>query len=120
MGPHTMTTEKHSEKIKKSSRGGARRGAGRKPGSTNKVTAVALLEAIEKLDKPFEQGLAEDYIRARLGDDRNLVQKYQAMIVNKCIADKTEVDLTTAGQAIIPTLVFQPARLPDWSNDPKD
>lgn len=115
-----MTTEKDSKKIKRSTRGGARPGAGRPAGSTNKVTAQALLSAIEQLDKPFEQGLAEDYVRARLGDDRNLVQKYQAMIVNKCIADKTELDLTAAGQAIIPTLVFQPARLPDWDNDPKD
>ena len=74
--------------------GGARSGAGRPRGSPNKITGSTLLAAIAERDVPFAQGLAEDYIAARSGDDRHLVLKYQQMIMNKVIADKVEVDVT--------------------------
>jgi hypothetical protein len=116
-----MTTEKHSEKTKKSSRGGARANAGRRPGSTNKLSGEAILAAVSAtLGVPYAEQLSQNYLKCIAENDKAMVAKYDQMFLNKVVADKTEVDLTTAGQAIIPTLVFQPARLPDWSNDPKD
>ncbi len=88
---------------KKSGPGGARAGAGRKKGTPNKYSAISLLEEIKKADKPFEVGLAEDYANARRTDDKYLVQKYQAMILNKVVPDKSEVDMTSNGETVTST-----------------
>ena len=91
-----MPTEQITEQTEviKGKNGGVRPGAGRPKGSPNKITGSTLLAAIAERDVPFAQGLAEDYIAARSGDDRHLVLKYQQMIMNKVIADKVEVDVT--------------------------
>lgn len=77
---------------------------GRPKGSGNKISGQAILDAIAAVDVPFEVGLANDYLRARMGDDRQLVAKYQQMILNKVVADKAEVDLTSGGGPIVPVL----------------
>jgi hypothetical protein len=99
---------------KKSGPGGARPGAGRKKGTPNKYSAISLLEEITKADKPFEVGLAEDYANARKGDDKHLIHKYQSMLLNKIVPDRTAVDMTTAGQALGVHLTFAPKSLDDW------
>lgn len=101
-----------------SSRGGPRPNSGRIPGSKNKISAKAILAEIEQRDVPFEQGLAEDYIRARRGDDLNIIVKYQQMLLNKVIADKTELDVTSGGEPFKAIFTFQPVELPDWRSAP--
>lgn len=100
----------------KKKRGGARPGGGRKKGSTQKLSAQTILAAIEQADKPFAEGFAEDYHAARMGDDKHLLQKYQSMILNKVIADKQEVDVTTLGQSLHNNFTFPTVELSDWQN----
>ena len=97
-------------------RGGARVGGGRKKGSTQKLSAQTILANIEKYDKPFAEGFAEDYHNARMGDDKHLVQKYQSMILNKVVADKQEIDHTTLGQSLHNNFTFPGIELSDWQN----
>ena len=103
--------------IKKKGPGGARPGAGRKKGVTQKLSAQTILAAIEKTDKPFAVGFAEDYHNARMGDDKHLLQKYQSMILNKVVADKQEIDVTTLGQSMHNNFNFPAVELSDWSTE---
>jgi hypothetical protein len=102
----------------KGKHGGARPGGGRKKGVTQKLSAQTILAAIENKDKPFAEGFAEDYHNARMGDDKHLLQKYQSMILNKVVADKQEIDVTTMGQSLNNNFVFPTKELPDWSTLP--
>jgi hypothetical protein len=99
-------------------RGGARVGGGRRKGSTQKLSAQTILAAIEDKDKPFAEGFAEDYHNARMGDDKHLLQKYQSMILNKVVADKQEIDVTTLGQSLNNNFVFPTKELSDWKEIP--
>lgn len=99
----------------KKGRGGARPNSGRKLGSTQKLSAQSLLDAIEKQDVPFAEGLAQDYAKARMGDDKHLVQKYQQMFLGKVLAEKVETDITSNGQTMGVQLVFNPVELPEWN-----
>lgn len=105
-----------TQTVKKKS-GGARPGAGRKKGVTQKLSAQTILAAIEHKDKPFAEGFAEDYHNARMGDDKHLLQKYQSMILNKVIADKQEIDVTTLGESLHNNFTFPTVELPDWSTE---
>ena len=102
---------------KKKGRGGARPNSGRKVGSTVKLSAADLLAEIERQDKPFAEGLAEDYIRARQSGDTNLVQRYQQMFLSKVLADKQEVDMTSNGQTLVMGFNFPTTELPDWKDE---
>ena len=104
------------DEIKKKGRGGARVGGGRKKGSTQKLSAQTILAAIEQTDKPFAEGFAEDYHNARMGDDKHLLQKYQSMILNKVVADKQELDVTTLGQSLHNNFNFPAVELIDWQS----
>jgi hypothetical protein len=109
-----MELENQSSEIK-SSHGGARPGAGRKLGSTQKLSASTLLYEIEKQANgvPYETLLANDFIAARYSGDDTLIHKYHTMILSKVIADK--VDITTNGQALqAPQLNFGPKEIPDY------
>jgi hypothetical protein len=107
-----------TEEIKpKSKRGGARVGGGRKKGVTQKLSAQTILAAIENKDKPFAEGFAEDYHNARMGDDKHLLQKYQSMILNKVVADKQEIDVTTLGKSLHNNFTFPTVELSDWSTE---
>ena len=101
----------------KSKRGGVRPGGGRKKGSVQKLSAMTILQAIENKDKPFAEGFAEDYHNARMGDDKHLLQKYQSMILNKVVADKQEIDVTTLGQSMHNNFNFPAVELSDWSTE---
>jgi hypothetical protein len=104
------------DEIKKK-RGGARPGGGRKKGSTQKLSSQTILAAIEQIDKPFAEGFAEDYHAARMGADKHLLQKYQSMILNKVVADKQELDVTTLGQSLHNNFTFPTVELSDWQNN---
>jgi hypothetical protein len=101
----------------KKGRGGARANSGRKLGATQKLSATSLLDAIAKIDVPFEQGIAEDYLKARQSGDLHVIQKYQTMILSKVIADKQELDVTSNGQTLGANFSFPSKELPDWSNE---
>jgi hypothetical protein len=94
--------------------GGAQPGAGRKPGTTNKLSAVTLLNEIESKANglPYETILANDFLAARFSGDPLLIHKWHQLILSKVIADK--VDITTNGQSIQPTLNFAPKELPEY------
>lgn len=112
------TTEKQSEKpkVKASGRGGARKNSGRKVGSTQKLSGASILAAIADADVPFEIGLAEDYARARAQGDLMVVQRYQQMFLNKVVADKQEVDMTSNGQTMTMGFSFPTTELPEWND----
>ena len=119
-----LRTEKQTEPIennqiipKKKGRGGARANSGRKPGSVQKLSGAGILAAIAAIDVPFEQGLAEDYARARAEGDLHIVQRYQQMFLNKVVADKQELDVTSNGQTIGASFNFPTTELPEWQDD---
>jgi hypothetical protein len=93
--------------------GGARPGSGRKPGK-DKLSGAGILQAIANRDVPFEVGLAEDYAKARSSGDMHVIQKYQSMILNKVVADKQELDVTSNGLTIGASFVFPSLELSDW------
>ena len=75
-----MTTELNQKKSKPkvSSRGGARKGAGRPKGTRNKITVQDLLEAIDtQTGQPYEVLLIQDFIAARQGNDNGVVTSQQ-------------------------------------------
>ena len=102
---------------KKKGRGGARPNSGRKVGSTVKLSSADILAEIAKRDVPFAEGLAEDYAKARSSGDLMLVQRYQQMFLNKLIADKQEMDVTSNGQTVGASFTFPNLELPEWKDD---
>ena len=103
----------------KKGRGGSRPGAGRKPGSRVKLSGADILKEIAKCDKPFAQGLAEDYKQARQSGDMQVIQRYQQMILSKVVADKQELDVTSQGKSIVPNFEFKHEEIPEWNEIPK-
>ena len=96
-----MTTEKVSNKQKISSRGGARKGAGRPKGSTNKVKMEELLANIEmKTGVPYAEQLANNYADAIQREDWRMVNDYDRAFLNKVMADKQEVEVINAEDTI--------------------
>ena len=100
-----MTTETIQKKSKTgrpkvSSRGGARKGAGRPKGSVDKVTIAGLLNEIEvQSGRTYQEMLAEDFISSRSGD-RNLAAKYHNLILNKVMATMSTVEITSSQDEI--------------------
>jgi len=110
-----MELEKDSTHSTKGSHGGARPGAGRPKGSTDKLTARLLLETCEQvIGKPFEVSLLEGYRDAILADDRRNRAVYEKMLLDKVSSTLIEADVTdTTDTAAAKALVFQeaPAKL---------
>jgi len=93
-----MSTEliQKKSKPKISSRGGARKGAGRPKGSVDKVTIAGLLNEIEtQSGRSYQEMLAEDFIAAR-STDRGLAAKYHNLILNKVMATMASVEVTNS------------------------
>lgn len=109
----------NNQKQPKKGRGGWRPNGGRKKGSTQKLSAQTLLHEIAKKDKPYAIGLAEDYHAARMSGDLSLAHKYHTMILNKVVADKIDVDHTSAGQPLTAVFKFPQQELSDWNTIPK-
>jgi hypothetical protein len=81
--------------------GGARTGAGRPKGGTNRLTAREILETAENmLGKPFVVSLMEGYIDAiNSGDARNRVT-YEKIILDKTATTIIEAEITDSTDAI--------------------
>jgi hypothetical protein len=97
--------------------GGARPGAGRKKGQTNKLSGEKILDAVlSQCGKPFEVLLAEGYHMSILACDMPVRQNYEKMILSKVVADKHEIDHTTLGQALTNNFTFPTQELDDWKD----
>ena len=98
-----MTTEliQKKSKAKVSSRGGARKGAGRPRGTRNKVTVQDLLQAIDtQTGQGYEELLVADFIAARQGNDNHLVHKYHNLISGKILSTLATIEVTDSDDAV--------------------
>jgi len=86
---------------KSSNWGGARPGAGRPKGTGNKIKIEDLIDAIEhQAGVPFPQQIASNYIGAITREDWTQVQMYDRALLNKIVADKTEMEVTDSRDSI--------------------
>jgi hypothetical protein len=82
-------------KVKISSRGGARPGAGRKAGTTNKISAQSLLAAIESAaGDSLENLLAQGYYDSIVSSDKQTRLQYEKMFLGKVVAEKVSMDVS--------------------------
>ena len=112
-----MSTEIEKQPVTKKL-GGPRPGSGRKAGSTNKISGVSIIAAIEKYaGKSYEEQLAQNYAVCVASDDRAMIAKYDQMFLNKVVGDKTDLDLTSGGKSFSAAFAFMPTELPEWKRD---
>lgn len=96
-----MTTEKDPNKPKISSRGGARPNSGRPAGSTNKISAQAIIDSLEThLGVPYADQLALNYLDALAQNDRTLRASYDRLFLSKIVADKVEIGVDDSVNAL--------------------
>lgn len=82
-------------------RGGARPGAGRKPGSTALITAKTLLETIENQSgRSFGDLLTEGYLKTVANNNDKLRLEYERMIIAKVVSDKVAVEVNESEDAV--------------------
>lgn len=83
------------DSIPRSRRGGARPGAGRKPGTTNKISGATILTSVEHYTgERFEDLLAQGYAEAIDNRDTMVRLAYEKMFLSKVVADKIEMDIS--------------------------
>ena len=89
-------------KAKVSSRGGARAGAGRPKGARDRVTVQSLLETLDQRTggQSYEELLIDDFLSARLSDDKVMIHKYHTLISNKLISTLATVEVTDTQDAV--------------------
>ena len=102
-------TEKDSEKNSapngvvsyKGQNGGARPGAGRPKGSSNKISAKQLLEEAEAvIGKPFITSLMEGYLETINDGDRKHRVIYEKIIVDKVASQLLDVEVDDSATAV--------------------
>jgi hypothetical protein len=105
-----MELEKDSTQSK-STHGGARAGAGRPRGSTDKLTARLLLETCQQvIGKPFEVSLLEGYRDAILNGDARNRATYEKMLLDKVSSTLIEAEVSdTEDSVAAKALAFQEA-----------
>ena len=83
-------------------RGGAREGAGRKPGATDQLTIKGLLETLQAKSggKNYEELLVDDFLDARDTHDKQLMFKYHQLILNKVMNSLAKVEVTDSSEAV--------------------
>ena len=91
------------ETVKKNKHGGARPGAGRPTGSTDKVTIEGLLNAIQNKanGQSYVEIIAEDFQKARTAGDSGLTMKYHNLILNKVAATLTNIEVTDSSETVV-------------------
>ena len=81
--------------------GGARPGAGRPRGSTDKITARHILETAEKIiGKPLIESVLEGYRDTILDGDRKHRTIYEKMLVDKVATTLFDVEVTESEDVI--------------------
>jgi len=84
-------------KIKTSSRGGARPGAGRPRGSTNRLKMEDLLKDLESaLGRPYGEQIADNYVTSINRADWASVRDYDKILLAKIVADRQEITVDNA------------------------
>lgn len=98
-----MQTENKTESTpEKGKNGGVRPGAGRPKGSTNKISAKALLDEAEAVvGKPFITSLMEGYRDTILEGDRKHRVVYERLIVDKVASNLFDVEVTDSEDTIV-------------------
>jgi len=91
--------------------GGARPGSGRKPGSTQKITARDILDTAQQvLGKPLIISIMEGYRDTVLEGDRKGRQTYEKMLLDKSAVTMLDVEVEDVGdQVILKSLAFSEA-----------
>jgi hypothetical protein len=99
-----MTTKKQPGThyaVKSPTRGGARPNAGRKPGSSTKITVESLMAEIElQAGRTYSEVLAHNYVGAISRNDWNGVRDYDKAFMNKLIAEKVEIDVNSTEDVV--------------------
>jgi hypothetical protein len=86
---------------KKSNRGGARAGAGRPRGSTERVSVDQILATLEAYSgQTYAELLARDFGEAYQAQDRNVIIKYHNLILNKVAPSLQAVEVTDSADAV--------------------
>jgi hypothetical protein len=81
--------------------GGARPGAGRPKGSSNKIRIEDLIDSIEsRSGMSFTDQVASNYIAAIVREDWARVENYDKALLNKVVADKNEIVVEEVGEGI--------------------
>lgn len=108
--------------------GGKRPGAGRKKGSTNKITAQEFFTTYKKVTKgeyleDLVKRLQQTYQKVETATTRkefdeaiNNAHKYDSFIAKYLFTDIKEVDVTSNGETIGATFTFPSKELDDWKN----
>lgn len=91
-----------SNEKKTAGHGGARKGAGRKPGSRDQITIKSLLETLDQKTggRNYEELLVEDFLQARNNNDTQLMLKYHNLILNKVMNSLAKIEVTDSKDAI--------------------
>lgn len=91
------TTEKKSK-----GRGGARPGAGRKPGSKNHITIEGLLQQVHKQTQgqEYEELLIHDFLEARDSHNKDLLLKYHNLILSKVMNSLAKIEVNEGTDAV--------------------
>jgi hypothetical protein len=93
--------EKDSSLTSARRHGGARAGAGRPRGSTDKITARLILEQAEQtIGKPFLESLMEGYRDTILDGDRRNRVIYEKIIVDKVATTLLDVEVTESEDVV--------------------
>jgi hypothetical protein len=97
IGASGMNETESFYKVKSPTRGGYRPNAGRPKGSSNKIRLEDLMDSIEEaVGQPFEKQIALNYANAIFRNDWAKVADYDKVLLNKIVADKTEVEVITS------------------------
>jgi hypothetical protein len=89
-------------KIKSPTRGGARAGAGRPKGSTNKITMDNILQNLDhQLGHSYAEQIAMNYMSAIQRGDHAGVRDYDRVLLGKVVADKQEITTVESEDAAV-------------------
>lgn len=116
---HMENQENQTSTTEKRTKGGAQIGAGRKKGSSNKISATQILSAIkDTIGCSFETQLAMNYQTAISQNDLNVIAKYDQMFVSKLVTEVQTIDVTSGGNQLQgSSLVFVTAPNPGFPDD---
>jgi hypothetical protein len=90
-----------TKKVKISSRGGARAGAGRPKGVSSKLSGQAILDQIEMtLGRPYAEQLVQNYVDCLINQDKNMIHQYDKLFLSKVVADKVDLDVRVSEDVI--------------------
>ena len=100
----------------KKPRGGAKPGAGRPKGSTNKVDIKDLAEDFKKqAGMSFGEFVNRKMIEADQSGEHDRLQRYVLGLAKYFIQEPTQkVDVTTNGEAIKGAFTFVPVEMSEW------